>query len=181
MSASRSSPAPLVERLQAGRRRLGRLLSLLALLLLAAAVLSWSSGRIFPGFLALFVAGVVGFAWRMSNDLLPRNLRFDEQTLQIETASRLIPVSIADATIRKLEPDEIQHLERLASAGGFVAGSGGFDSRRLGEFDLYGSDLTNAVFLQGVEGRWVVTPDEPDAFIEVVEERAASPATIPSP
>jgi len=158
-----------------GRRRLARLLGGLGGLLLLTTIACWVSGRVFPGLLALLVGLVVAFAWRMSNDLVPRFLRFDDQALLIETPARLIPMPIADATIRRLEPDEIRHLEALTSAGGFVAGSGGFDSHHLGEFDLYGSDLANAVFIQGLEGRLIVTPDQPAEFIEAFRRHVVPP------
>ena len=159
----------------AGRRRLAWLLGALGGLLLLTTTVCWVGGRIFPGVLALLVALLVAFAWRMSNDLLPRYLRFGDRTLLIETPARLIPMPIADATIRRLEPDEIRHLEALTAAGGFVVGSGGFDSRYLGEFDLYGSDLANAVFIQSLEGRLVVTPDRPAEFIQTFRRHLDSP------
>lgn len=158
-----------------GRRRLALLLSALAALLLLTAAVAWAGGRLFPGLLALSVAVVVALAWRMSNDLLPRRLWFDDQDLQIQTLGRLIPVPTAEATIRRLDDDEIRHLEMLTSTGGFIVGSGGFDSRYLGEFDLYGSDLDNAVLIQSPEGRFVVTPDRPDRFVESFRKHAASP------
>ena len=49
--------------------------------------------------------------------------------------------------------------------GGEVAGTGGFDSHRLGEIDLYASNLANAILLQGEESGTVVTPDDPAAFL----------------
>ncbi len=165
----------------ASQRRLAALLAGLATLLLLAALAAWVGGRVWAGVIALLVAMVVGLAWRMSQDSRPRKLRLEEQTLLIETPSRLIQVSIADATIRPLDTQEIHHLELLASNGGFVAGSGGFDSKRLGEFDLYASDFANALFIQSLEGRVVVTPDRRADFLEAVRKRTASPATIPSP
>ncbi len=165
-----------------GARRLAILLLALGLLLLVAAVFSWSGGRLFPGLLALLVAGVVGLAWRMSNDLRPRRLRFENQTLIIETASRRIPFAISEATVRPLSDQEIRHLEVLASVGGFVVGTGGFDSRHLGEFDLYASDFNHALLVQSLDGRLVVTPDRRDAFIDTFRQLATSPpATIPGP
>jgi hypothetical protein len=95
--------------------------------------------------------------------------------LTIRTPSQLIEVPIEDAHIRALTADEIAHLEGLAAAGGIVAGAGGFDSRRLGEFDLYASDLQHALFIQGLGGRLVVTPDEPAEFLRRFEQMATSP------
>jgi len=76
---------------------------------------------------------------------------------------------------RRLRGDEIVHVEGLASAGGMVAGSGGFDSHRLGEFDLYASDLANAVLVEAEEIRVVVTPDEPDEFLASLSSAPPAP------
>lgn len=164
-----------------GLRRLSRLFAILALLMILAAVVSWLSGPLFPGLLALAVAALVGVAWRMSNDLRPRKLHLELGQLVIQTPRQLIEVPIENAKIRPLTADEIAHLEGLASAGGIVAGSGGFDSRRLGEFDLYASDLRHALFIQGLGARLVVTPDQPAEFTRAFEQMAASPLLQSSP
>jgi len=159
----------------AGIRRLRRLFTILALLMILAAIASWFSGPFFPGLLALAVAALVGVAWRMSNDLRPRQLNLEPGRLVIQTPRQLIDIPIEGARIRSLTAAEIDHLEGLASAGGIVAGSGGFDSRRLGEFDLYASDLRHALFIQGLGARLVVTPDEVAEFLESFQQMAAAP------
>ena len=158
-----------------GLRRLGWLFAILAILMILAAIASWFSGPFFPGLLALAVAALVGLAWRMSNDLRPRMLILEPGRLVIQTPRQLIEVPIEGAKVRTLTPEEIRHLEGLASAGGVVAGSGGFDSRQLGEFDLYASDLRHALFIQGLGARLVVTPDQPVDFTRTFEQMAAFP------
>jgi len=69
-------------------------------------------------------------------------------------------------------------VERLATLGGVTAGAGGFESRRLGEIELYASDLRNAVLMERDEERWVLTPDDAEGF--VVALRSANEATSPS-
>lgn len=159
----------------AGRRRLGQLLSVLASLMLAAAISSWVSGRAAPGLLALLVAFIILTAWRLSGELQPRWLELEDGELRIQTSRRQIEISIVGATVRRLDKDEIVHLERLASTGGFVAGAGGFDSHQLGEFDLYASNLANSLLVTAPEHRMVLTPDLPDAFLEVCLEMASVP------
>lgn len=159
----------------AGIRRLNRMFTLLGLSMVIAAIVSWYSGPFFPGLLALAVAAVVLLAWRMSNDLRPRVLILKPGQLAIRTPRQLIEVPIEDAKARALSEEEIAHLEGLASAGGVVAGSGGFDSRMLGEFDLYASDLSRALFIQGVGARLIVTPDEMEEFLRCFARMANSP------
>ena len=158
-----------------GIHRFRWLLIILALSMILAALAAWATDRLIPGIIAVTVAAVIGLAWRMSNDLRPRRLSLEPALMLIETPRQLIPVPIEGAQIRSLEPEEIEHLEGLASAGGFVAGSGGFDSRLLGEFDLYASDFSHALFIQAAVGRYVVTPDRPARFIDRFRLMAASP------
>ena len=158
-----------------GLRRLAWLFAILAILMILAAIASWLSGPFFPGLLALAVAALVGVAWRMSNDLRPRKLILEPGRLVIQTPRQLIEVPIEGAKVRTLTREEVSHLEGLASVGGVVAGSGGFDSRQLGEFDLYASDLRHALFIQGLGARLVVTPDEPVDFTQTFEQMAALP------
>ena len=149
-----------------GIRRMRLLLSTLALLMIGGAVAAWLGGRFIPGVIAIAVAGVIGMACR---------LILDPGRMRIETQAQTISITIEKAQIRRLNEEEIVHLESLASAGGFVAGSGGFDSRQLGEFDLYASNLANALLIHAPEGRYVVTPDRPVDFLPLFHQMAASP------
>ncbi len=164
-----------------GKRRLAVLFGTLEVLMILACLAAWFWGRVAPGMLALGAALLVGFTWRMSHDLRPRRLFLEPGVLKIATPRHLIEVDIEGAQIRRLADDEIAHLERLASAGGVVAGSGGYDSRHLGEFDLYASDLRHAVFIRGMGGRMIVTPDEPVKFVAKFQQMASSPLLQSTP
>lgn len=133
--------------------------------MLLLAIVVWSSGRIFPGLLAFGVSVLTFIAWRMSGELNLKWLAIGDGVLTLRAVYQQIQVPIAGISARRLSDGEIEHLERLASAGGIVAGSGGFDSHLLGEFDLYATDLRNAVLLETDELRLVVTPDRPDDFL----------------
>ncbi|MEE8138240.1 MAG: hypothetical protein V3T81_05135, partial [Thermoanaerobaculia bacterium] len=137
----------------AGRRRLKILLWGLGLLMFAVAVATWAAERPLPAILALVVALVAWTAWRMSTDLHPLWLEFESGRLTVQTRRQRIRVALTGETARRLTDDEIRHLERLASAAGVVAGTGGFDSHKLGEFDLYASNLENAVLIEAGESR----------------------------
>lgn len=149
-----------------GRRKLTVLLVGLSIVMLAVAIATWFSGRIFPGFLALAVATMTFVAWRMGCELNLEWLQIDDDRLTIRAVHQQILVPRQELSVRRLDGEEIAHLEQLASAGGIVAGSGGFDSHVLGEFDLYATDLRNAVLVESFGSRYVVTPDRPDDFIE---------------
>ncbi len=169
--AGRRFPCTPGGAIRRGRRRLAALLAGLALLLVAVAGGAWWSGRRWPAVLALAVALVPWTAWRMSGDLDPLWLEIEAGWLVVQRRRRRERREIAGALARRLTAEEIAHLERLATAGGIAAGTGGFDSRLLGEFDLAASDLGNAVLVDRGESRLVVTPDEPEAFLAALAER----------
>ena len=106
----------------------------------------------------------------MSGDLDPRRLTLAAGRLTLQTRRHLVERDVAGAEARRLETAEIDHLARLISTGPFVTASGGFDSQKLGEFDLYASDLSNAVLIELGEERLIVTPDEPDRFLESLRD-----------
>jgi hypothetical protein len=152
-------------RVAAGRRRLKSLLAAVALLMVAVAAGTLWAGKTVPALLAAALAAVVLFTVRVSGDLEPLQLEVAPDLLTVQTRRRWLRVPLPPLAARRLRPAEIGHVEGLATAGGIVAGSGGFDSHRLGEFDLYASDLANAVLVESEEIRVVVTPDDPDGFL----------------
>ncbi len=157
----------------AGRRRLRAMLLAPAWVMLALALFTWFRGRIFPGLLCLGVAGVLVFAWRMANQLEPLYFEVQGDRLEVRLRWQLFHIDLAGARARELTAEEKRHLERLASVGGLVATSGGYDSHRLGEFDLYASNLDKAVLLEAGESRFIVTPDNPSGFVEAVGRLSA--------
>lgn len=158
----------------AGRRRLRLLLLGPALLMLLLAVTSWAGGRIFQGVLCVGVAIVLWFAWRMSAELEPLRLVLAGDRLEVELRNDRLAVPLTGAAVRRLDADERRYLERLASVAGIVRSVGGFDSTRLGEFNLYAGDLESAVLLETDERRFVLTPDDADRFVEAVGRIATS-------
>jgi Bacterial PH domain len=159
-----------------GQRRLRRLLIGLTLVMVAAAGIFWLNlllGTLkgiswWPGLFALLGAAVPWTAWRMSGDLDLLGLELDGGRLVIQMRRRRERFALSGAAARRLTPEEIEHLERLATNGGVTAGTGGFESHLLGEFDLYASDLANAVLVDLGETRLIVTPDDPDGFLEAL-------------
>jgi hypothetical protein len=141
----------------------------MGLLMLVVAVVVFLDGRVVAALLALAVAIVSRLAWRMSGDLTPVRLEIGSRSLTVRTRSRRVEIPLEGASARVLRAEELAHLERLASAGGFVVSSGGFDSHLLGEFDLYASDLGHGVLVEAMDHRVVLTPDDPLRFLEVLD------------
>jgi hypothetical protein len=149
---------------------------LLALLTLAVAVSAAWLGRTVPMLLAIGAAGLALFSRRMSADLDPLWLELTPRTLAVQMRRQRQLVQLISPAARRLEPSEIEHLTSLATIAGLTAGTGGFDSHLLGEFDLYATDLGNAVLVEQEESSVVVTPDHPEHFLLTINN--AAPARI---
>jgi hypothetical protein len=162
-------PSTLGGSIGASRRRFKLLMLSLGILMLVVGIVVLVDGRVVAALLALAVALVSRLAWKMSGDLTPVWLEVEPHKLNIQTSSRLVEIPLEGASARVLTADEQAHLERLTAAGGFVVASGGFDSHVLGEFDLYASDLGHGVLVEATDHRVVVTPDDPQKFLEVLE------------
>ena len=156
-----------------GRRRLRSILLLVGLFALAVAAFAAWTGRAVPALLAGGAGLLALFARRMSGDLDPIGLELAGERLVIRMRRQHQVVPIRGVDIRRLDDDEIEHLGRMATLGGITAGTGGFDSHRLGELDLYASELSNAVLIDRGEASAVVTPDEPERFIEALRRAGA--------
>ncbi len=174
--ASRRFPCTAGGAIARGRRRLRWLLWGLTGLMLASTVAVWGSGRVLAGLVPLAVAAVPWTAWRMSGDLDVLFLELEGARLTVRTRRRRFDFDLGDpagARARPLDAEERAHLERLASTAGLTAGSGGFDSRRLGEFELHASDLANAVLIESGDLRLVLTPDSPAEFCAALRTPAS--------
>jgi hypothetical protein len=87
--------------------------------------------------------------------------------------SRRLRLPLLAPRIRVLDAAERAHTERLASNGLLVAGTGGFDSHLLGEFNLHASNLDNGVLVDTGDSRVVVTPDDPAGFMAAFRQATA--------
>jgi hypothetical protein len=151
---------------------LNRFLLVLAALSALVAIYAFSSGRLISGILALAVAGLVIITLRMSRELDPELLTIELERLIVQLRRHRMDLPLRGAAARRLTTDEIEHLDQLASRAGIVVGTGGYDSRLLGEFELYASSLENAILIELEEKRLVVTPDDPAGFLSAFEQAA---------
>lgn len=148
-----------------GRLRLRRLLVGLTLLMLAVSVAVWITDQRWLAVFVVLIAAVPWTAWRMSGDLEPLWLEVGDGLLIIQMRRRRERFPAAGAEARRLTDEETAHLETLATSGGVAAGTGGFESRLLGEVDLYASDFAHAVLVELTERRFILTPDDPEGFM----------------
>jgi len=150
------------------RRRLGLLLAALGILVLAAAIGAWFADSPGSTLVAVIVALIPWTAWRMSGDLDPVYLEIDRFVLHLQLRRQSREIPIAGATARRLTQDERRYLQGLATRAGFTSGCGGFDSHLLGEIELAASNFSNAVLVEAGETRIVLSPDDPQGFLDAV-------------
>ena len=140
---------------------------------LIAAVGAWLTDRSGSALVAAIVALIPWTAWRMSGDLDALFVRIDGEVLVLQLRRQRLEYPLLGARARPLTEDEIAHLRGLATRGGLTSGSGGFDSHRMGEVELFASDLANAILVEAGESRLVLTPDEPQRFLDALLEFAS--------
>lgn len=159
------------------RRRLRRFLLGLALICFAVGIAAWFA-RAVPALLAVAAGALALYARRMSADLDPLWLEISGDRLAVQMRRQRQSVALGGSTARRLTDDEIEHLSSLATTAGLTAGTGGFDSHRLGELDLYATDLARAVLIQHEESATVVTPENPQTFIDAVTRAAGGSGPV---
>jgi hypothetical protein len=178
----------------AGRRRVRRLLLGAVLLMLAIGVAMLVGGRWGPALLCAGAAFLCLLAWRMSGDLDPLWLTLEPEQLTVQMRRQRATLELTDVAARRLTADEHAHLASLTSSAGVTLASASYESRVLGAFDLHATDLEHAVLVEadappepqdrlGSHGaeqsadrvRWIVTPDDPERFLEALEGRVLPP------
>ncbi len=164
-----------------GRKRLRQFLGFLLLLMIGVAISAFYFGRIGGGILALIAAIGPLIALGLVGETDLDVLQLSSGLLIIRLGSGTERIALAGAVPRRLEEEEIRHLERLAGHAGIVAGTGGYDSAQLGVFDLYASNLHNSILIETTiddeEHRVVVTPDDPAAFLAALAQQNHYPAS----
>jgi hypothetical protein len=68
--------------------------------------------------------------------------------------------------VERLDPDRLRGMRREAGGAYADVEYGTYRSAELGQFQLYAFRGSGYVLLEGIGGRVVVTPDDPDRFVE---------------
>jgi hypothetical protein len=69
---------------------------------------------------------------------------------------------------------------RLGGSGGLFGWYGRHWSRALGQFRLYATRTLDLVQLDTPEGRWILSPDQPERFLQEVLARAPAAELVPA-
>ncbi len=124
---------------------------------------------------------VLAFAWALA----PRG--FTVAGSQLVVDRRLLPVEIRLGDVRSvaLLPDgALRGTFRVAGTSGFCGFYGRFWGRSLGSFRLYATRTRGLVCLDTTRGRFVLSPEPPEKFVEAILARAprataAAPVEVP--
>jgi hypothetical protein len=95
---------------------------------------------------------------------------------------RARPVSIPLSLVRAAGPLELRlsRLLRLGGSGGLWGWYGRYWSRPLGQFRLFATRTRDLVQLDTPTGRFVLSPEQPDRFLEEVLARAPGAVRVPA-
>jgi len=85
-------------------------------------------------------------------------------------------VALADVVSVSADPDAIRWSIRLFGSGGLFGFFGWFMNRRLGSYRAYGTDPKNAVVIKLRQRTIVVTPGNPQHFVNEVLRRLNPPS-----
>lgn len=153
---------------EADRRKLQRGLIVLALAVFAIAALLVVRGGVGSAVILTLVGAMTAYAARMARDLdllwIEWNPGGGDEALILQLRRQRLPRP-APRSARLLTDDEVEHLRQLTRWSGFQVATGGYESRMLGEIEVYTSNLERPVLLQLAEEALVVTPDEPERFV----------------
>jgi len=122
---------------------------------------------------------VLAMAWLLA----PRGFALRGRDLLVERRLRPVRIRLVDIhSVGQLAPGEAARALRLGGNGGLFGHYGRFWNRRLGSFRLYATRRSGLVRVDTAEERFVLSPADPEAFVEAVLARAprASRATSPA-
>ena len=164
-------------------RKLGAVTALgTAVLVAAAAVLLYLGFRdgdpAAAALAALFALGLILVAV-LARALAPTGFAVEGNAVKV--LRRVRPVSIPLARLRAAGPirQPLARAIRLGGSGGLFGWYGRYWSRALGEFRLYATRTRDLVQLDTPEGRWILSPEPADRFLDEVLARAPEAARVP--
>jgi len=125
-----------------------------------------------PAWLTVLVApAVVGLVWHGSR---VRGYRLTDDMLLVRRPFRDVRVPWAQLQEVHRDPGALGGARKVVSNDGLGAIAGRFTSKRLGRFRVYVTDPEYAVVLRWPAGCLVVSPAQPDRFVETARRHLVS-------
>jgi hypothetical protein len=123
------------------------------------------------------LAGAIGATLVVAWALAPAGYAIEAGRLRIDRPLRAIEIPLASIRAAAALPDgAFSGSARIAGSGGLFGYYGRFWNRRLGAFRLYATRRTGLVAVDTDGDRFVLSPEPPARFLEVLRSRAPSAA-----
>jgi hypothetical protein len=123
------------------------------------------------------LASAIGATFALAWALAPGGYAVEAGRLRIDRPLRPIEIPLASIRAAAALPDgALSGSARIAGSGGLFGYYGRFWSRRLGAFRLYATRRTGLVAVDTDRERFVLSPEPPARFLEVLLSRAPSAA-----
>lgn len=84
-------------------------------------------------------------------------------------------VSLREATSVACDPEAMEGAIRIFGNGGFFAFTGLFRNQRLGRYRAFATDASRSVVIRLPASTVVVTPDQPEKFVELLKSTTNMP------
>jgi hypothetical protein len=123
------------------------------------------------------VAGAPFAVWALCAWYMVRGFRLDGDTLVIRRLSVETRIPLKGLTLAEHRPEALLNARRSFGNGGLFAFTGRFRNDELGPFRLYATDPLKSVILHLPGDIVVVTPADPQAFMNALPQPAAAVKT----
>lgn len=151
-------------------------ISLLATLLTAA--INYQAANTLPPIGAGQIAYALGMAIRLllpavvffSLLLMVRGYRIDRTHLYVHRLIWKTKIPLQGFYKAEFAPDNLKGSRRLFGNGGFFAFTGLYQNNTLGRYRLFATDFSYAVTLFSTQKNIVITPAEPQMFVDYVQK-----------
>ena len=142
-------------------------------------VLGWRDGD--PA-LAVLTSGIaLGFVAVVLLSRAFAPIAFAVEGSEVKVLRRIRPLVIPLSRVRAAGPlGTFLGAIRLGGSGGLFGWYGRHWSRALGQFRLYATRTDDLVQLDTPQGRWILSPDPPERFLQEVLARAPAAELVPA-
>jgi hypothetical protein len=97
----------------------------------------------------------------------------DGDVLRVKRPAWTTPISLSGLRSVEFDPEAMKRSIRVVGNGGLFAFNGLFWSKKFGKFRVYVTDLEKGVVLKFADRVVVVSPDEPERFIDEARRKLA--------
>lgn len=118
-----------------------------------------------------FLALVAGAAF------IVRGYVLTDSALVIQRMGWVNRLDLSRLTSAEVDPDALRGSLRLFGNGGFFSFTGWFRNKKLGVYRAYATDTKRIVVLRFAEKTVVITPDDPQKFVQKINTNKARTAS----